>query len=514
MLDPIPDAFNLADYFLDRNVREGRGDKVAVWFKDERHTYRQIQEGACRAANAYRSLGVSPEQRVLIVLPDCPEFVTALFGVHKAGAVLAMVNPLLPVDDLEYYFNYSRAPVGVVHASLVPGLAKLRAKLPHLRQLLVVGGDAGPFLSYDRTLAAQPPTCDNASTHRDDPAVWLFTSGSTGKPKACMHLQHDFAWNTERYARDILQMRDTDVTLSVPRLFFGYATGMNLWFPFAFGASTVLFDERPAPDVLFRLIRKHRPTVLTNVPTMINKMLAEPGSEQEDLSCLRVTVSAGEALPEELYRRWVGRYKVDILDGIGSAEMFHIYISGRIGQVRPGSLGQLVPGYEAKICGPEGNALADGEVGTLWICGDSAMTGFFQDDEKSRRLLHGNWYCTGDQFRRDKDGYFWYEGRADDMLKVGGIWVSPLEVENCLLTHAAVKEVCVVGWKDEAGLVLPKAFVVTQPGQARTDGLKLELIEHVKSKLVRYKAPRVIEWMEALPRNDRGKVERRKLSQP
>jgi acyl-coenzyme A synthetase/AMP-(fatty) acid ligase len=264
--------------------------------------------------------------------------------------------------------------------------------------------------------------------------------------------------------------------------------------------------------VLFPLIRRHRPTVLTNVPTTINKMLEDPAGKDADLSCLRVSVSAGEALPPELYQRWKQRFGVEILDGIGSAEMFHIYISGRMGEVKPGSLGQLVPGYEAKICGPEGEALPDGEVGTLWICGDSAMTGFFQDDEKSRRLLHGNWYCTGDQFRRDREGFYWYEGRADDMLKVGGIWVSPLEVENCLLLHPAVKECCVVGWKDKDGLVVPKAFVVPKEGRKGDEALKDALVSHAKEKLAKYKAPREIEWMDALPRNDRGKVERKKLA--
>ncbi|MCE9581532.1 MAG: benzoate-CoA ligase family protein [Planctomycetes bacterium] len=512
MLDPIPDQFNLSDYYLDHNLREGRADKVAVVYRDEKWTYRQIHEGACRAAGALRSVGVRQEDRVLLILPDCPSFVTALFGIHKAGAVLCMANPLLPVEDFVYYFNYTRAVTAVVHHSLVEGLAKLRPQMRHLKNLLVAGGDPGPFLSYEKTCVEQPAFCENAPTHKDDPAVWLFTSGSTGKPKACMHLQHDFAWNTERYAKGVLGMTETDRTIGVPKLFFGYATGTNLWFPFSVGGSTVLFEERASPEVLFSLIAQHRPTVLTNVPTTINKMLEDPAGKDADLSCLRISVSAGEALPGELYDRWRKRFSVDILDGIGSAEMFHIYISGRIGEVRPGSLGTIVPGYEAKICGPDGDTLPDGEIGTLWISGDSAMTGFWQDDERSRKLLHGNWYCTGDQLRRDKDGYFWYEGRADDMLKIGGIWVSPLEVENCLLGHPSVKECCVVGVKDENGLVLPKAFVVTNAGARQDEAQKAALIEHVKSKLVRYKAPRFVEWMEALPRNDRGKIERKKLS--
>ena len=513
MLDPIPESFNLADYFLDHNLREGRAEKVAVWFRDEAWTYRQVHEGACRAAGALRSVGVKQEDRVLIILPDCPQFVTALMGVHKAGAVLAMANPLLPADDFAYYFNYTRAVAAVVHASIVPGLAKIRPQLRFLRQILVVGGDPGPFDSYEQACTAQPALCENAPTHRDDPAVWLFTSGSTGKPKAAMHLQHDFAWNTERYAKGILGLTPDDKTLSVPKLFFGYATGTNLWFPFAAGASTVLFEERATPDVLFPLISRHHPTFLTNVPTTIAKMVEEPGATREDLSGMRVSVSAGEALPAELYQRWMEKFGVEILDGIGSAEMFHIYISNRPGEVKPGSLGKIVPGYEADICDPEGRPVPEGEVGTLWISGDSAMTGYWQDNERTRRCLKGDRVWTGDQMRRDAEGYYWYEGRADDMLKVGGIWVSPLEVENCLLGHPAVDEVCVVGWKDEKSLVTPKAYVVVKAGVKKDEGLKSALVEHAKTKLARYKAPRTIEWMDALPRNDRGKIERKKLVQ-
>ncbi|MBI3843804.1 MAG: benzoate-CoA ligase family protein [Planctomycetes bacterium] len=512
MAIPFPETFNLAEYFLDHNLA-ARADKVCVHYREETHTYRQIHEGACRVAGALRSLGVRQEDRVLVVLPDSPAFVTALFGVHKAGAVLAMANPMLPADDYRYYVNYTRCPVAIVHHAVARHLEQVLPELRHLKHALVVGGDPGRFLSFERTIAEQPAQCENAPTHRDDPAVWLFTSGTSGKPKAAMHLQHDFAYNTECYAKQTLAMNENDRTLSVPKLFFGYATGTNLWFPFAVGASTVLFEELATPAILFDLIRRFRPTVLTNVPTMINKMLNEPGAERQDLSCVRACLSAGEALPPELYRRWKQTFGVEILDGIGSAEMFHIYISNRFGEVREGSLGKLVPGYEARIVGANGADVPDGEIGTLWVSGDSRMVAYFQDNEKSRATVKGEWVVSGDLFRRDKAGYFWYEGRADDMLKVGGIWVSPGEVENCLLQHAAVKECAVVGWRDEQDLVKPKAFVVLRDGVAANDATSGDLIEFAKARLARYKAPRWIVFMDALPRNDRGKIERKKLQQ-
>jgi benzoate-CoA ligase len=507
---------------------------------DEVYTYCQVNDWACRVANALVSLGVRQEERVLIILPDRPEFVAALFGIHKCGAVLTMANPQQPADALLYYFNYTRAPVAVIHHEVYALLEPCRDQMLYTKHLLVVGGESGGVLDFDRIVGEQRTVFENAPVHPDDPAVWLFSSGSTGKPKACMHLAHDFVYNTEHYARHVLQMTENDRTLSVPKLFFGYATGTNLWFPFAFGGATVLFEERPTPDVLFENIARYRPTFFTTVPTTINKMLQHveegsgfrvqdvasplvggagaraPGTRPDatptpDLSCLRVCVSAGEALPAELYRRWMKTFGVEILDGIGSAEMFHIYISNRIGDVKEGSLGKLVPGYTARIVDPNGCEVPTGELGTLWINGDSRMTGYFQDNEKSRRTVLGEWVNTGDQFRVDAEGYFWYEGRADDMLKVGGLWVSPMEIENVLLQHPAVKECAVVPYRDAADLVLPRAFIVLKEGHTGDDRLSADLIVFAKEHLAHYKAPRQIRYLDALPRNDRGKVERKKL---
>src|SRR6185436_8706848 len=411
-----------------------RGEKVCLYYRDERYTYREVQARANRAGNALRELGVTIEDRVLLILPDRPEFAFAWFGAAKIGAVIAMVNPLLPAEDYLHYFEYTRAKVAIVDAAVLPLLAPLRERLRHLRHLVVVG-DAGSDTSFDDICARAPDRLVNADTHRDDPAIWLFTSGSTGKPKAAVHLQQDLPWNTERYAKQVMGIREDDLTVSVPKLFFGYATGTNLLFPVAVGGAAALFSERSEPGTLFDAIERYKPTILTSVPTMINGMLNHPGGIGRDLSSLRLCLSAGEALPPELYRRWKETFGVEILDGIGSAEMFHIYISNYPDEVVPGSLGRLVPGYEARIVDADGGDVPDGEAGTLWIKGESAAILYWQAHEKSKEVLRGDWVVTGDHMRRDERGIFWYEGRTDDMLKVSGIFVSPYEVENCLLQH-------------------------------------------------------------------------------
>ncbi len=531
----LPERFNMAWYFLDRNVEEGRGEKRCLFWREEAFTYREVQARSNRFGHALRALGVDVEDRVLIALPDRPEFAFAWFGAAKIGAVIAMVNPRLPAEDYPYYFEYTRAKVAVVDESVRSALEPLRDGLRHLRHLVVVG-EAGGDVSFDEACASASDRLENADTHRDDPAIWLFTSGSTGKPKAAVHLQQDLPWNTERYAKQVMGIRADDVTVSVPKLFFGYATGTNLLFPFAVGGATALFSERSEPATLFDVIERYRPTVLTSVPTMIGGMLnhyrelggAAPhppdpplarGSESRslaarglpDLSSLRLVLSAGEALPPELYRRWKETFGVEILDGIGSAEMFHIYISNAPGDVVPGSLGRLVPGYDARVVGPDGADVPAGEAGTLWVKGESAAILYWQAHDKSKEVLRGDWVVTGDHVRRDERGYFWYEGRTDDMLKVGGIFVSPYEVENCLLQHPLVAECAVIGYKDPDGLIKPKAYVVSRE-RSGDDALARELQEFVKSRLAPFKYPRVVEFTPSLPKNDRGKIDRRRLA--
>jgi benzoate-CoA ligase len=508
----------MADYFLYHNVEEGREHKTCLYFRDESYTYGDAVRMSNRAGNALREAGLRMEERVLIVLPDCPEFVWTWFGASRAGAVITMVNPLLPAEDYKYYLDYTRATCAVIHESLLKTFEEAARGARYLRSVLVVGRERGPFLSFSEALASQPNECMPADTHRDDIAIWLFTSGSTGRPKGAVHLHHDLPYNTEVFAKRTINVREDDLTVSVPKLFFGYATGTNLLFPFAVGGATALFEERSTPEKLFEVIGRFRPTVLTTVPTMINAMLNAVGGAGDndggggkDLSSLRFCYSAGEALPVELYTRWVERFGVEIYDGIGSAEMFHIYITNRPGDVKPGSLGRVVEGYEARIVDGEGAEVTAGEMGTLRIKGDSAALCYWNAHEKSKETFGGDWCITGDQFHVDPDGYFWYHGRTDDMLKVSGVFVAPAEIENCLLQHDAVREAAVVGHDAGDGLVKPKAFVVLREGHSPDEGLARDIQEFVKSHLALYKYPRWVEFVPSIPKNDRGKIDRKQL---
>jgi len=507
----FPERFNMADYFLYHNVEKGRDAKTCLRFKDETYTYGDAVQLSNQAGNALRELGVETEDRVLIALPDCPEFVWTWFGACKIGAVITMVNPLLPAADYKYYLEYTRARVAVINETLIETFAEAIRDAKHLRHVLVVGKEHGNFLSFDQSTLQMPRELAPADTHRDDVAIWLFTSGSTGHPKGAVHLQHDLPFNTEVYAKRTLGVCETDITVSVPKLFFGYATGTNLLFPFAVGGATALFSERSTPEKMFEMIERFRPTILTSVPTMISAMLNTEDAAKKDLSSLRMCLSAGEALPAELYRRWIETFGVEIYDGIGSAEMFHIYITNRAGDVRPGRLGRIVEGYEARIVDTEGNDMPTCEMGTLRIKGDSAALCYWQAHEKSKETFAGDWCMTGDQFHKDADGYFWYHGRTDDMLKVSGVYVAPVEIENCLLQHEAVKECAVIGHDAGDSLIKPKAFIVLRESYAASDELAQDIKDFVKSQIALYKYPRWIEFAASLPKNDRGKVDRKQL---
>ncbi|HEX6623494.1 MAG TPA: benzoate-CoA ligase family protein [Pyrinomonadaceae bacterium] len=507
----FPERFNMADYFLYHNVEEGREGKTCLYYGDDQYTYADAVRLSNRAGNALRESGLEVEDRVLLVLPDCPEFAWAWFGASKVGGVITMVNPLLPAEDYRYYLEYTRARVAVVHESLLDNFAQAARGARYLKNVLVVGEERGTFHSFAEAINAQPDELVPADTSRDDIAIWLFTSGSTGHPKGAVHLHHDLPYNTECYAKRVLGVNENDLTVSVPKLFFGYATGTNLLFPFAVGGATALFSERSTPEKLFEVVERYRPTILTSVPTMINGMLNVEGAAGHDLSSLRMCLSAGEALPVELYRRWVETFGVEILDGIGSAEMFHIYITNRLGDVVPGSLGRVVEGYEAEVVDATGQPVAAGEMGTLRVKGDSAALCYWQAHEKSKATFAGDWCTTGDQFHADEAGYYWYHGRTDDMLKVSGIYVAPAEIENCLLGHESVLEAAVVGHDAGDGLTKPKAFVVLREGHAPSDPLAQALKDFVKTHLAPYKYPRWIEFAPSLPKNDRGKIDRKQL---
>jgi benzoate-CoA ligase family protein len=474
---------------------------------------------------------------VLTVLHDTPAFAWSFFATLRAGAVVAMGNPDAPAADLDYLVRYTRAQVVITNPDVAASIADAtRAVGSHvvvarhaatgddvLGAVAVAGAQvalADALADGERRIA--DGHASRRATKRDDLAIFLFTSGSTGKSKAAMHTHRDFAFNTERYALGTVGYRKDDVTVSVPRLFFGYATGTNLMFPFRVGATAALFSERPTPASLADAIARYQPTIVTNVPTMMGKLLddddarAAANEPRLDLTSVRFHLSAGEALPPALLARFTERYGAEVYDGIGSAEMFHIYCSNRPGDIAPGSLGRVVTGYEIRILpvdaeGPGAEPVATGESGVMWVKGDSVALGYFQDRDKSWATFHGHWCRTGDLFRVDERGYHWFEGRADDLLKVGGIWVAPIEVEGCLMEHAAVSSVAVIGASDDEGLVKPKAFVVLREEALGDAALAEALKEHVKSRLSKHKYPRAVVFVAELPKNDRGKIDRNEL---
>ena len=498
-----PEQFNIAEYFLDARVREGNGDRVALLTAGGSLTYSGVQSLANRFGNVLRQAGVEPENRVIIALPDGPEYVAALFGIVKIGAVVVMVNPYLKPDEIDYFYGYTRAKVAIVHHALAAAFDAAARRADHAPRLIRIGdGD------WDARLAGGSDELESFSAHRDDAAIWLFSGGTTGKPKAVVQTHTSFANTTECYGKGVLGLTERDITLSVPKLFFGYATGSNLFFPFSVGATAALFPERCTVETLFENIRRFRPTVLVNVPTMVNQMVSHPAAAEQDFSSLRIATSAGEALPVELHERWDRTFGVELLDGLGTAEMWHIFISNHPGRARPGTLGTAVQGFDVKVCDGEGRELPDGEVGALWVRGNSRAIGYWQQMAKTRQAFRGEWYVSGDMVRRDGDGFFTYCGRADDMLKVSGKWLSPQEVENCLLRHPDVKEVAVVGVIDDDGLTQPRAFVVPLRPQPDLAG---RLVAFAKERLAAYKAPRRVVLLDELPRTHLGKVDRGKL---
>lgn len=514
----FPATFNISDYFLDDRIREGSGERVAVRVGDDQWTYRGVQQMANRCCEALRSRGIDIEDRVLLLLHDGIEFVASWFGLLKAGAVFCMANPLDGRESLEYLLEYTRARAVIADASVLPNLIPALERNQRCKVRLVVrGGLENPagagFENWEDVLLQSREATENAQTSRDDVAGWLFTSGTTGKPKGAVHLHHDFAYNTECYPTHVLKLTPDDVFLSVSRLFFGYATGTNLMFPFRFGGTAVYVRDKPTPELLFSEILRHKVTVLTNVPAMIRQMVDHDAAPRAQLGSLRMCLSAGEALPAHLYERWRSQGWCEILDGIGSAELFHIYISNAPGDVKVGSLGRLVPGYEARIVDANGEPVSDGEVGRLQVRGDSAAICYWRDHEKTKEtFLGGDWVASADMFRRDAEGYYWYSGRGDDLLKVRGMFVSPLEIEECLSTHPAVRECCVVGVADADGMTIPKAVVVLHEGWEPSDATTQSLQQYAKANLARYKYPHLLSFVDELPRNDRGKVLRREAA--
>ena len=523
----IPERFNAAVHFVDRNVAEGRGDRVAIECGDARVTYAEVLRDVNRTGNALRrQLDVRPEERVLLLLHDGPAFASCFFGAIKIGAVPVPLNTLWKPADYRHVIQDSRAAVLIVSAEL---LAQIESIPPDdrrsLRRVIVAGpaASATSHVPFDAFIADESAQLDAEPTGRDAPAFWLYSSGSTGAPKGCVHLQHDMVMCAELFGKGILGIESNDRCFSVAKLFFAYGLGNALYFPFSVGATAILWPGAPTPQNVYAVIERHRPTLFSSVPTGYGMMLAHakgtgvpslrPGTPvlDFDLSSVRLCVSAGEALPPALYERFKQRFGVDIIDGIGSTEALHMFISNRPGAIRPGSSGQIVGGYEARLLDDAGQPVPPAEIGNLWIKGDSVCASYWNQHEKTKDTIQGHWIRTGDKYTQDEDGYFWYAGRSDDMLKVGGLWVSPVEVENALAAHAAVLESGVVGHEDHDGLVKPMAFVVVRPGVTATPELARELQQFVRERMAEYKRPRWVEFLPELPKTATGKIQRFRL---
>jgi benzoate-CoA ligase family protein len=512
----VPRNYNFAADILDRNLRAGRANKPAYIDQRGTWTYGQLADRVARFAAVLRALGVRSEERVLMVMLDTIDWPTAFLGCLKAGAVAVPVNTLMTEDDYRFMLADSRARVLVVSDSLYPRLEKLVGQGPDLEHVIVSGDNAQGHKRFEDLLSTAKSDSQTAPTVRDDVAYWQYTSGSTGKPKGAVHAHADLRLNNDLYAAPVINLTENDVCYSVAKLFFAYGLGNSLNFPLSAGACTVLSPDRPTPDGVAALLRKHPITVFYSVPTFYAAFLASTAAPQKSELRLRCCISAGEALPADVGKRWLDRYGVDILDGLGSTEMTHIFMSNRMGEVKYGTSGKPLPGYDCKLVDEEGTTVKKGEIGELLVRGPTAAIMYWNNREQSRNTFLGEWTRSGDKYVEDEDGYFTYCGRRDDMLKVSGMYVSPFEVEGALMTHTDVLEAAVVAWSDADGLVKPKAFVVMKDqakvaDSAARDAMARALQDHVKTKLAPYKYPRWIEFRADLPKTATGKIQRFKL---
>jgi benzoate-CoA ligase family protein len=510
----LPLYYNAVD-ILERNLAI-RPDKVALHSPDRDMTFQQVADEVNQVGNALKRLDVREGEMVGILAPDSAEWVASFFGAIKIGAIALSMNTLLKPHEQAYILRDSRARTLIVHESLLPSLEPIRAEAVFLNHIIVIGDSAGPIgdFTYGDWVGKESKELGAAQTHREEFCSLNYSSGTTGEPKGILHAHKDYPLTAQLWGVNVLGLSESDRTFATAKLFFTFGTGGNLIFPWYVGASVVLFPGGPrvAAHVL-DMIRRFKPTILYNAPTGYAAMMADPDFGKYDLSSLRLCVSAGEALPAPIWHQWKEKTGVDIIDGIGSTENYHIFISNRPGDIRPGSSGKPFDGYELKIVNENGTGVPRGQIGNLLVKGETAALSYLHQYARSRQTFQGEWLFTGDKYYVDEDGYYWHAGRSDDMLKVGGIWVSPVEVESALLSHPSVLECAVVGQADRAGLIKPEAFVVLKEGMIASDELKDELIAHCREKMADYKRPRWIEFVPELPKTATGKIQRFKLRQ-
>jgi 4-hydroxybenzoate-CoA ligase len=504
-------SYNAVTWLLDRNVDEGRADKLAFTDTVSELTYGDLQKQSRRVANLLRRLGARREERVAMIMLDTTDFPAVFLGAIRAGIVPVPLNTLLTSDQYAYVLADCRARVLFISEALLPVVKDMVGQLSDLDHVVVSGNDAHGHKKLSDELKGESGNFVTAPTHADEPAFWLYSSGSTGNPKGVRHLHSNLAATADTYAKQVLGIREDDVCLSAAKLFFAYGLGNALTFPMSVGATTVLNSERPTPGIMFALMNKYNPSIFFGVPTLFSAMLHDEALKHERGGTrLRICTSAGEALPESVGNAWKARFGVDILDGVGSTELLHIFLSNSPDDIKYGTSGRPVPGYRVRLVNEAGTEVPDGEVGELLVDAPSAGEGYWNQRSKSRRTFEGHWTRTGDKYIRDAEGRYTFCGRSDDMFKVSGIWVSPFEVESALITHPAVLEAAVVPEADPEGLLKPKAFVVLR-ADAKTQGLQEALKEHVKQKIGVWKYPRWIEVVDALPKTATGKIQRFKL---
>ena len=505
----LPEIYNAATTFVDNNIAEGRGGKVAIYYEDQKITYQEVFEKVNRTGNALKELGIEVENRVLVILPDSPEFAYSFFGAIKIGAVAVPTNPWMFAKDYEYLINDSRAQAIIVHESTFPEIEKIRDATPFLKHIIVVGTPRGKALAYEPMIARASAKLEAEKTTRDDVCFWGYTSGSTGNPKGAVHLQHDMITISDLFVKPVLGMNEKDLCFSASKMFFSYGLGNSLYFPFRFGASTVLWPEKPDPEKILHVIERYKPTFFFSVPTLFARFLRV--EEKYDLSSLRICLSSGEPLPPAIFHQWKARTGLELLDVVGSTEATHDFLANRPGRAKAGSSGEVTPAFEAKIVDDQGREVPLGDVGNLLVRGDATAPYYWNKHEQTKRIMLGEWLKTGDTYYGDADGYYWYCGRSDDMMKVGGLWVSPIEIENALMEHPAVLESGVIGAPDSDGLLKPKAYVVLKSEYKPSDQLRVSLQNFVKSKLEPYKYPRWVEFVDDLPKTVTGKIQRFRL---
>jgi benzoate-CoA ligase family protein len=512
----IPKQFNIAEYFLDAPAAR-HPNKIAIAGESRRVTYAELASLANRVGNALLEQGVSRGDCVLIALPDSAEFIASFFGAAKIGAVAVPVNPFARSADYIHYIENSEPRAAIVHSESLEAFLPASSERPQMPIVVVTEGQVETHgvscANWSEWIASAATMLAPTETSSADSAFMLYTSGSGGTPKAAVHRHCDMRVATHNYAHGVLGFRADDVTFSTSKLFFAYGLGNGMYFPLAFGASTILNPKRTSTRCVIELVVKYRPTIFFAVPTLYAAILreAESVARRLDFGSVRLCVSAGETLPAEIFERWKRITGLEILDGIGSTEMLHIFISSRPGKCKPGSCGTPVPGYDAKIVDDAGAEVPAGEIGNFWVRGASAFAEYWRIPELTARTKRGDWVVTGDKFLRDPDGYYHYCGRADDMLKVAGMWVSPVEVENALLGHPHVAEAAVVGATDARGLTYAVAYVTLRADCEGSEELAEEIRSHVKARLVSHKVPREVRFCGELPKTVTGKIQRFKL---